>query len=96
MAAFAGGAYAASREPDGGGRQAFLNDAAKRLHVTPAELSSALRDAAIDQVDASVAAGRLTQAQGARLKQEIQTGHSPVPGPFGWLGEWRATPAAAR
>jgi hypothetical protein len=96
VAAFAGGAYAASREPHAGGRQAFLNDAAKRLHVTPGELSDALRGAAIDQVKAAVAAGRLTEAQGARLTEEIQSGRDPIPGPFGWFDEWRVPPAPAR
>jgi hypothetical protein len=92
VAAFAGGAYAASREPHAGGRQAFLDDAAKRLHVTPSQLSEALRGAAIDQVNAGVAAGRLTRAQGVRLTREIQSGRDPIPGPFGWFGEWRIPP----
>lgn len=89
VAALAGGAYAASRESHADGRQAFLNDAAKRLHVTPAELSAALQGAAVDQVKAAVAAGRMTRAEGERLTQEIQQGRGPIPGPFGWFGEWR-------
>jgi hypothetical protein len=95
VAAFAGGAYAASREPHVSGRQAFLNDAARRLHVAPERLSEALRAAAIDQVNAAVAAGRLTEAQGARVKREIQSGLDPVPGPFGWFDEWRVPAGAA-
>ncbi len=89
VAAFAGGAFAATREPQPTGRQAFLNDAAKRLHVTPDHLSAALRGAAIDQLNRVVAAGRLTQAQADAIKKQIESGQDPVPGPFGWFGEWR-------
>ena len=65
-----------SRNP----RQAFLNDVAKRLNVTPAQLNSALKGAAIDQLDAAVKAGKLTQAQANALKQRIQQGaHGGAP-----------------
>jgi hypothetical protein len=71
-AALSGGAYAATQ--GAGSRQAFLNDAAKRLNVTPQQLTAALRAARVDQVNAAVAAGRLTQAEGAQLKQRILHG----------------------
>lgn len=81
VAAFAGGAYAATQESAPGSRQAFLGDVAKRLHVTPAQLSAALKGAALDQVNAAVAAGRLTKAQGDALKQAIEKGGAPqLPG----------------
>jgi hypothetical protein len=73
-AAFAGGAYAASQESPTSVRQAFLNDVAKRLHVTPAQVTTALKGAAVDQIDAAVAAGKLTQAQANALKQRVQQG----------------------
>ncbi len=66
----AGGAYAAAQGASG--QQALLNDAAQRLHVTPAQLRSALLAALGDRIDAAVASGRLTAAQGARLKQRLQ------------------------
>ncbi len=86
-AAFAGGAYAQSQDSGANARQAFLNDVAKRLHVTPTQLSAAVQGAAIDQLNAAVASGRLTQAQAKALKQRITKGGTvplpPGPGPAG-------------
>ena len=42
-AAFAGGAFAATQTSATNMRQAFLQDVAKRLNVTPARLKGALR-----------------------------------------------------
>ena len=42
--------------------KAIVSDAAKRLGVQPSELSSAIKQALEDRVDAAVAAGRLTKA----------------------------------
>jgi urease accessory protein UreF len=56
-------------------RQAILDNAAKRLGVTPQKLADALQGAALDQIDAAVAAGRLTKEQGDALKQRIQSGN---------------------
>jgi hypothetical protein len=56
-------------------RQAILDNAAKRLGVTPQKLSDALQGAVLDQIDAAVAAGRLTKEQGDALKQRIQSGN---------------------
>jgi uncharacterized protein YidB (DUF937 family) len=58
--------------------QAVLSDAAKRLGVQPSELSSALKKALEDRVDAAVAAGRLTKAQGDELKQRIESNDFPL------------------
>ena len=55
-------------------RQAFLSDAANRLGVTSAQLQDALKQAAIDRVDAALAAGRITQAMADRIKQRIESG----------------------
>jgi hypothetical protein len=57
-----------------GEKQAFLNDAARRLGVTPEALEEALKGAAADRIDAAVAAGRLTKEQGEALKRAIQSG----------------------
>ena len=88
LAAFAGGAYAATQNVGPSSRQAFLNDVAKRLHVTPQQLDAALSGAAIDQLQAAVKAGRLTQAQANALEQRLKTGvPAPgFPGPIGPLG----------
>ena len=82
-AAFAGGAYASTKDPSGGSRQAFLTDVAKRLHVTPAQLDSALKGAALDELSAAVKEGRITQAQADALRQRIQKAGAHVPLPLG-------------
>jgi hypothetical protein len=78
VAACAGGAYAATQSSGPSTRQAFLNDVAKRLHVTPQQLSSALKGASIDQLQAEVKAGQLTQAQANALEQRLRSG-GPAP-----------------
>jgi AraC-like DNA-binding protein len=75
-AAFAGGAYAATQSGTDS-RQAFLNDVANRLHVTPAQLQDALRGATLDQLQAAVKAGRLTQAQANAIAQGLAQGRGP-------------------
>jgi hypothetical protein len=87
-AAFAGGAYAATQNSGPSTRQAFLDDVAARLHVTPQQLSSALNGAFTDQLQAAVKAGKLTQAQANALEQHLKQGSVPglpvpfLPGPF--------------
>jgi hypothetical protein len=61
--------------------QAVLNDAAKELGVTPSALADALKNALEKRVDAAVAAGRITEAQGDEMKQRIESGEFPFPGP---------------
>ena len=86
VAAFAGGAYAASQSGTNP-RQAFLNDVAKRLNVSPSQLDSAVKGALTDRLNAAVKAGLLTQAQANRIEHRIQRGSVPFfgggPGPFG-------------
>jgi hypothetical protein len=84
VAAFAGGAYAATQSSAPNTRQAFLNDVAKRLHVTPQQLTQALNGATTDQLQAAVKAGQLTQAQADKLAQRLKrSGAGPVL-PFGF------------
>jgi hypothetical protein len=72
--------------------QAIVNDAAKQLGVQPDQLSSALKKAMENQIDAAVAAGRITKAMGDELKQRIESNDFPLFGPlplgfgFGHLG----------
>jgi hypothetical protein len=78
-AAFAGGAYAATQDSSVNSQQAFLNDVAKRLNISPAQLNSALKGAFLDQLQAAVAAGRLTQAEANAIKQRLeQSGIPPL------------------
>jgi len=59
-------------------REAFLNDAAKELGVEPSKLSAALKGALKKRVDAAVEAGRLTKAEGDRIKARIDAGEAPL------------------
>ena len=59
-------------------RQAFLDDAAKQLGVTPSALSAALKGALKKRIDAAVAAGRITKAAGDRIKARIDAGDVPL------------------
>jgi hypothetical protein len=74
-----GGALAASGTFDPAAeRQAFLNDAASRLGVPSTKLDAALKAAAIDRVDAALAAGQITQAQADAMKAAINAGKLPL------------------
>jgi hypothetical protein len=81
LLAGAGGAYAVA-QGGSNGRQAFLNDVAKRLNVTPDQLTAAFKGALADKLDADVKAGRLTQAQADAIKKESEEhGGLPFGGP---------------
>jgi hypothetical protein len=84
VAGFAGGAYAATQSSAPNTRQAFLNDVAKRLHVTPQQLTQALNGATVDQLQAAVKAGRLTQAQADKLAQRLKRSGTAPAIPFGF------------
>jgi hypothetical protein len=93
FAAGAGAAYAATQSSSNP-RQAFINDVAKRLHVSPQRLTSAIKAAEIDRLNAAVKGGRLTQAQANAIKHAIEAkgppfvgpGPGPIPGPPGAFG----------
>jgi hypothetical protein len=100
-AAFAGGAYAAT-QTSGTSRQAFLNDVAKRLNVSPTQLQSALQGAFDDQLQAAVTAGKLTQAQADTIKaneaaqiDKFLDGHQHAPG-RGGMGSGGAKPPSTQ
>ncbi len=79
FAAAGGGAYAATQSSSNP-RQAFLNDVAKRLHVSPQRLDGAVKAALLDRLNAAVKDGRLTQAQANAIKQRMRkTGSLPLP-----------------
>ncbi len=82
-----GAAYAASRDDSPQARsQAIVDDAAGTLGVDPSKLSSALKKALENQVDAQVTAGRLTKEQGDAIKQRIEDGTQPIFGGPGFGG----------
>lgn len=76
----AGATFAATRGSDDGEREAFLADAAKRLHVSPDKLESALRGAFSDRLDAAVRHGRLTRKEADAIKRHARE-HGGAP-PF--------------
>ena len=76
----AGAAIAATQSGPVEESKALVDDAAKRLGVESSELTEALQAALAARVDEAVAAGRLTEEQGAELKQRIQAGEVPLLG----------------
>ena len=73
-----GAAIAATGSSPQAESQAVVDDAAKQLGVDPTKLSSALKQALANRVDAAVKAGKLTEAQGKELKAQIQAGTFPL------------------
>jgi hypothetical protein len=89
----AGGAYAATQQngstakPDPAAEQkAFLDDLANRLHVSSDDLTSAIKGAAEDRIDAAVTAGTLTKDQGDAIKKRIESATGLPLGPGLGLG----------
>ena len=84
----AGGAAAVAAT--GGSQQedskAVIDDAAKDLGVQPSELSDALKKALANRVDAAVAAGQITKAEGDALKERIASQEYPLLGGLGHRG----------
>src|SRR5215217_1582575 len=75
----AGGAFAADKlTSPKEERQAVIDDAAKRLGIEPAKLREALTNALQDRVDAAVADGRISKAEGEALKARIEAGDAPL------------------
>jgi len=60
--------------------KAVIDDAAKQLGIPSSKLSSALKKALDDRVDAAVAAGRITKAEGDAIKQRIAADDFPLVG----------------
>jgi hypothetical protein len=87
FAAAGGGAFAATQSSSNP-QAAFLSDVAKRLNVSPQRLTSALKAAMIDRLNAAVKAGRLSPTQADAIKQRIEHGVAPPfffgPGPGGF------------
>ena len=95
------GAGVAAADSIGNDQDAFLNNVAKRLNVTPAALKAALKGASDDRIDAAVAAGKITKAQGDAMK--ARTAEDGVPffgggghrgGGFGHGGPGHGGPAS--
>jgi hypothetical protein len=71
-----GAAIAASGDSSSPGRS-FLDSVARHLGISSQKLEDATKAAAIDQVDAALKDGRITQAEADALKQRIESGDFP-------------------
>ncbi|MGH3023087.1 MAG: hypothetical protein ACRDNI_05470 [Gaiellaceae bacterium] len=81
-----GAGIAASQDDSRG--SSFFDAVAKHLGISSDELEDATRAAAIDQVDAALEEGRITQERAEELKSRIESGEvTPVFGP--WFGGLR-------
>ena len=81
LAAAGGGAAAVAASQDtspSDESKAIIDDAAGQLGISPDKLGNALKKALADRVDAAVAAGRITKAEGDVLKARIQAGDFPI------------------
>jgi len=83
LAVVGGGAAAVAATGSGSRGSDFLDSVAKHLGVSPQKLKDATKAAAIDQVNADLAAGRITQAQADELKKRIEAGDGVLGGPRG-------------
>jgi hypothetical protein len=83
LAVVGGGAAAVAATGSGSHGSDFLDSVAKHLGVSPQKLKDATKAAAIDQVDADLAAGRITQAQADALKKRIEAGDGVLGAPGG-------------
>jgi len=75
-----GAAIAADRLTPKEASDAVVADAAKQLGVEASELDAALKKALSNRVDAAVAAGDITKAQGDAMKERIAAGEVPLVG----------------
>jgi hypothetical protein len=55
-------------------QEAFQAAVAEKLGVTTAELQNAYKEAALEQLDAAVAAGRITEEQADEIRERIEAG----------------------
>jgi hypothetical protein len=58
--------------------KAVIDDAAEQLGVDSSDLSAALKQAFENRIDAAVAAGRITKAEGDALKAQIESQDYPL------------------
>ena len=75
-----GAAIAADRLTPTQESNAVVADAAKQLGIDASKLNAALKQALENRVDAAVAAGRITKAQGDEMKARIAAGEVPLVG----------------
>jgi hypothetical protein len=81
-----GGVAIATAQTDADSPRAFFDAVARHLGISSEELEEATKAAAIEQVDAALEEGRITEEQAERLKERIESGEGvPFFGPrFGF------------
>lgn len=77
LAVVGGGGVAIAASDSGASPSSFLDSVAKHLGISREELDDATRAAALDQVDAALEAGRITEEEAERLKERIESGGVP-------------------
>jgi hypothetical protein len=73
-----GGAAIAASQGSSASPETFIESLAEHLGVSTDELEEAAKAAAIDQVDAALEDGRITEEQAEELKERIEEGDSPL------------------
>src|SRR5262245_6859301 len=73
--ALAGTAIAARSDSS---QSSFMDSLAKHLGISTEKLQDAAKAAAIDQIDAALADGRITKEQADAAKERIQSGDAPL------------------
>ena len=66
------GGAATSAQEDDGPVGTFLGKVAEKLGISEDQLTTAIKDARLEQVDEAVAEGRLTEEQAAQIKERIE------------------------
>jgi 3-hydroxyacyl-CoA dehydrogenase len=94
-----GGVAIATAQTDADSPRAFFDAVARHLGISSEELEDATKAAAIEQVDAALEAGRITEEQAEQLKERIESGDGVpffgprlgfgFPGPHGLHGGFR-------
>jgi hypothetical protein len=82
LAVAGGGGAAVAASTSSSSPNDFLDSVAKHLGISRQKLDDATKAAAIDQVDAQLAAGKITKEQADALKKRIESGDIP---PLGGL-----------
>lgn len=78
-----GGAAIAAAQSDAPSPSSFLDAVARHLGVSRDELDDATKAAALEQVDAALEAGKITEEQADALRSRIESGEGPpLFGPF--------------
>jgi hypothetical protein len=72
-----GGAAIAASQGSSTSSQSFLDSVAKHLGISSQKLEDATKAAALEQVDAALKDGQITQAQADELKARIESGEFP-------------------